>query len=144
MKSLIFTLILAVCGAAMANEVLALRFAYFFQQPNTQPYLLDGQTWYVHQTKGISLTDFAQIKLLETNDAYQPIKLEITLKPRSHQRFRQDMIDAGTVPGVMVLSNNQAVGTLPVMQGGLPQSFILPIRDPATNRSIYEALKDQM
>ncbi len=129
---------------ALANDVLALRFAYIFEQPNTEPYQLDGQTWYVHTSKGIAISDLAAINLLETTDTYQPLKLEVSLKPRSYERFRQNIVEDGAFPGVVVLSNGEAVGSFPVLQKNLPQTMILPIRDPQTNRTIYQAVSEQL
>lgn len=135
--------VLFIATSIAAEDALELRFAYVFEQPSTQPYQLDGQTWYVHDSKGLALNDIVEIELLETTDRAQPIKVEISIAPSAHNALRQNIAQDGRFPGLVVLSEGEAVGSLPVLSRNIQPVFVLPILDAATNRRVYQAVIDQ-
>lgn len=140
MKPVLLILAMA-CAITAKAEVFGLRFAYLFENTNTELMTFEGESWYVHQLKGIFVSDIESINLRETTDNYLPLKLEITLTNSAYERFIYDVKHDGSFPGMVVLSEDQIVGSFPVIQKNLPQTIVMPIRDPLIAESVYEALQ---
>lgn len=139
MKPVLLILAMA-CAVTAKAEVFGLRFAYLFENTNTELMTFEGENWYVHQLKGIFVSDIEDINLRETTDTYLPLKLEITLTNSAYERFIYDVKHDGSFPGMVVLSDDEIVGSFPVIQKNLPQTLVMPIRDPLVAQSIYQEL----